>query len=135
MKIFIFKILDFISKNFIDVLLISLIFFVILIFKIAYNLDIKESLLMMDDTEQHPKSAEFDESRHFCAEFEGDSTVLEEKCGLLNDNICKTTECCVLANFKGDNKEKKCVAGSKTGPTYLSDDKNNIRDDLVEILD
>jgi len=93
------------------------------------NIKNKETLTMIEDInedKQHPLSAEFDESRQFCAEFEGNSDILEEKCGLLNDNICKTTKCCVFANFKDGNN--KCVAGSKTGPTYMSDEKENIRD-------
>lgn len=49
----------------------------------------------------------------------GTPEEIEKKCKKLTKNNCKLTKCCVLL----DNA--KCVSGSSTGPTFLTDDKNN----------
>jgi hypothetical protein len=49
----------------------------------------------------------------------GSPAEIESKCSKLTVNNCKLTDCCVLLN------KNKCVSGSSTGPTFLTDDKNN----------
>ena len=52
----------------------------------------------------------------FCESYVGKSSDLEGACERLTKDICLETNCCV---YTGSDK---CVAGSKSGPTYL---KNN----------
>jgi uncharacterized protein YhhL (DUF1145 family) len=44
---------------------------------------------------------------------------IEKKCKKLTNSNCKLTKCCVLLN------NNKCVSGSETGPTFLTDKNNN----------
>ena len=48
----------------------------------------------------------------------GTPAQIEDKCKRLTKNNCKLSKCCVLL----DNS--KCVSGSETGPTFLTDKKN-----------
>jgi len=50
-------------------------------------------------------------SQAFCDSYKGSSGILNGACGKLTEKNCNETSCCVFAN-------KKCVAGSASGPTY-----------------
>jgi len=50
-------------------------------------------------------------SQAFCDSYKGSSGILNGVCGKLTEKNCNETSCCVFAN-------KKCVAGSASGPTY-----------------
>lgn len=149
---FAFSIIDYMKAHFVDVLLIMLVLFVLLIFIVKLDIhiidddnsdtantdyNIIEGLSLQhieksitngthndEDDEQHELSKEYDEERRFCEAHKGDSNVLEEKCGMLHNDTCKTSSCCVLTHYTDGSK--KCVAGSKTGPTFLSDEKQNM---------
>lgn len=49
----------------------------------------------------------------------GTPAEIESKCKKLTNDNCKLSDCCVLLN------NNKCVNGSKSGPNYLTDNKNN----------
>jgi len=51
----------------------------------------------------------------FCTSHIGSSSTLNESCNKLTHKNCNSTSCCVLL------KDGKCVAGSKDGPTYNTD--------------
>jgi len=53
----------------------------------------------------------------FCAVNKG--YTLEKQCNFLTENGCNETSCCVWTN------KQKCVAGSKSGPTFSSDNYTN----------
>lgn len=141
-KNFIFSILDYINKNTVDVLLVVAFLFVILIFIVTKNFKIKdkEGMTVNDaekvvnnniDIEKYDGDKDNDgndstESIQFCKANEGQTHILEEKCNSLQNDNCKMSGCCVLANFR--DGQTKCVAGSKLGPTYLSDEKQNFHE-------
>lgn len=135
---FIFAVLDYIIKNIVDVLLIASILFVILIFVVKYNITIKdkqEGLTVKDaikkiengeDNTNDTVDIEDDELNQFCKVNEGQTHILEGKCNALHNSSCKASSCCVLAKFSGG--KTKCMAGSKLGPTYMSNEKQNMYD-------
>jgi len=51
----------------------------------------------------------------FCKSHEGNREELNKSCGELTKNSCTTTDCCVYAKMKG---EEKCFSGDKDGPTF-----------------
>jgi hypothetical protein len=53
-----------------------------------------------------------DKSVSFCESHKGSSGSLDESCGNLTTDNCKSTSCCVFTN------DNKCVAGSQDGPTF-----------------
>jgi len=60
-----------------------------------------------------------DASVSFCNTFGGDSSKLEEVCGRLTSNNCKSSSCCVFVNGN------RCSAGGITGPTFKTDKDGN----------
>lgn len=58
-----------------------------------------------------------------CNKYSGKSNELEKQCNKLSKNACNMTECCVYSKEK--NKNVKCVAGDKVGPTFKYDDKGD----------
>lgn len=62
----------------------------------------------------------YDEGIAFCKVNEGETHIIEEKCNTLHSDSCKSASCCVLAHLQ--NGKTKCMAGSKFGPTYLTDE-------------
>lgn len=136
MRLFFFDILDKMKSNMVDVLLISTIMIVILILIVKFHINNnKEGLSLRDaekhvtllnnsSIEQHEISKEYDGMSEFCKTHIGKSDVLEEKCKSLHNDTCKNTSCCVLSQYKDGSSQ--CVAGSRTGPTFLSDEKQNM---------
>ena len=55
-----------------------------------------------------------------CTTYAGDYPVLDTKCKGLSNSNCNLPACCVLINGT------KCVAGDANGPTYLTDQGNEI---------
>jgi len=55
-----------------------------------------------------------------CSDYIGDYQTIDKKCKLLSNTNCSLTNCCVLLNGN------KCVAGNVNGPTYLTDQGNQI---------
>lgn len=55
----------------------------------------------------------------FCKKLEGKTHEIEKMCEKEDPELCKHRSCCVLA---GIGNTEKCVAGSKLGPTYHTDD-------------
>lgn len=51
----------------------------------------------------------------FCESHRGSSDILEQSCGNLTENNCKSVNCCVWTS------NNKCVAGGKNGPTFNTD--------------
>lgn len=132
--LFIFQIMDYINKNLVDVLLIASIIFVFLIV-ITLNLNRVEPMTLNKLDNQFSKLSDneldsfirenkysnkhVDASNTFCNKNSNSSENLHEKCAKLSGNVCKKTGCCVYLN------NESCVAGDKSGPTYLSDDNGN----------
>jgi hypothetical protein len=56
-----------------------------------------------------------------CNLYKNSPIELEQKCNLINDDICASTNCCVLLGGQ------KCVAGNENGPTM----KSNYSDFLI----
>lgn len=142
-KNFIFQILDYITKNIVDLLLVTSFIFIILIIIVKLNINIEnqEGLTVanadkkvnnMDDEtienidEEGDNEQDDDDSRQFCKLNQGETHVLEEKCNKLHNDSCKVSGCCVLAKFT--TGETKCVAGTRTGPTYMSDENQNMHE-------
>jgi hypothetical protein len=61
-----------------------------------------------------------DYKKDICAENLGDYKTINEKCNALSNTNCNYISCCVLLNGN------KCVAGDVNGPTYLTDQGNEI---------
>lgn len=148
-KNFVFSIMDYLRENMVDILLVVSFLIVILIFIVTKNVQIKdvEGMTVQDaekqvnnenlnqndevnndntENDENEDDGVDDDSTQFCKVNEGQSHVLEEKCNSLQKDSCKAASCCVLANYSGG--KSKCVAGSKLGPTYLSDDKLNLHE-------
>lgn len=56
----------------------------------------------------------------FCSVYQGDYETIDKKCKALGVDNCSLPSCCVLLNGT------KCVAGDANGPTYLTDQGNQI---------
>lgn len=67
-------------------------------------------------TLKNSNSLNYSNSSNFTTESVSQSNSLEYKCNNLTSSNCFSTDCCVLVNGN------KCVAGSKNGPTYLTDE-------------
>jgi len=61
-----------------------------------------------------------DYKKDICSANLGDYKTINEKCNALSNENCKYLSCCVLLNGN------KCVAGDANGPTYLTDQGNEI---------
>ena len=61
-----------------------------------------------------------DYKNDICDKYQGDYETIDKKCKLLANSNCSLTNCCVLLNGN------KCVAGNVNGPTYLTDQGNQI---------
>jgi len=138
--LFVFQILDYIKSNLVDVLLISSLISVFFVVMVVNNINFNDvepmtlnkiegqiSHLSDDELDKHIKENAFqnkdmEASEHFCKINDSDSSILEGKCNSLGENVCKKTGCCVF--MQNDKGNKKCVAGSSSGPTFLSDDNN-----------
>ena len=59
-----------------------------------------------------------------CDELHGKSHDIETYCEDLHPRLCKQKKCCVLGK-ESETGTMKCVAGSKTGPTYHTDEEGN----------
>jgi len=59
-------------------------------------------------------------SQIFCKQYSALPDDLEKKCNTLTKENCHATDCCVFLNGK------KCVAGGKRGPTFLSSGEKDI---------
>jgi hypothetical protein len=132
---FVFGILDYITKNIVDVLLITSVLIIILIVFVKHNislqdnqegLTVKDAIKKVENSEGIDIEEDDDESNQFCKVNEGQTHILEEKCNALHNDSCKASSCCVLAKFSGG--KTKCMAGSKLGPTYMSDEKQNMHE-------
>jgi hypothetical protein len=139
-KNFVFAVLDYIRKNIVDVLLITSTLFIILILVVKHSISIKDNQEGLT-VKNAVKKVEYgsgevnietsdieadDESNQFCKVNEGQTHILEEKCNALHNSSCKASSCCVLAKFSGG--KTKCMAGTKLGPTYMSDEKLNMHE-------
>jgi hypothetical protein len=82
------------------------------------NMNVQPSKIITIENFENKKSQNRTESyvESLC---NGTPAEIESKCSKLTVNNCKLANCCVLLNGK------KCVSGSNTGPTFLTDDKNN----------
>ena len=127
---------NFIKKNIWNILLLILIFIIILIvftlnnISLNPNKDVKKKLVgqLIVETMENPTQPKNESSSllnlvssNICDKHKGETHNLEEKCNTLPESVCKSSGCCVLA-VTGNNK--KCVAGDKYGPTYLSDEND-----------
>jgi hypothetical protein len=61
-----------------------------------------------------------DYEEDICTKYQGDYQKIDEKCKALNNENCTLPVCCVLLNGN------KCVAGNVNGPTFLTDQGNQI---------
>jgi hypothetical protein len=61
-----------------------------------------------------------DYKHDICSTYEGDYQAIDLKCKSLSNTNCNLTNCCVLLNGN------KCVAGNVNGPTFLTDQGNEI---------
>jgi hypothetical protein len=53
----------------------------------------------------------------FCKMYSSNAVTRNDKCGMLTNENCNETDCCILLNGK------KCVAGDSHGPTFDVDDQ------------
>ena len=134
--------IKFIKQHLHDILLVSLGILIYVIIKTKYlkenpqdnisitNKTIKKEIVVENmDVREEEKDNEHEEiadnmSANFCKTLQGKSHEIEEKCSIQTDGACKALSCCVLASTKGD-KQAKCLAGSKVGPTYHTDENGN----------
>lgn len=136
-RLFLVEVGSFMKKNILDLILVSLFMLVGLIIYVMNfsgnnNSDngekIQEGMITKDEIE----------NANQCEKLMGDSSKIEAHCEKLSDTRCKYEECCVLLSEKSnsgddvDSTDKsdesymtKCVAGSKSGPTYKSDENGN----------
>jgi len=144
MTFFIDESIRFITKNLDDILLVALGLLIFIAIKYQFNMngkkttksndppkvvkeiviesmDIKDKL--KDKFEKYEKIVENSVS-NFCKSTKGKSHRIEEKCKKQKDTTCKTLSCCVLAMKKGE-KKGQCLAGTKLGPTYHTDENGN----------
>ena len=68
-----------------------------------------------DDNDISPEHAVKEDDT--CERLKGDSSSIESYCENLHPKLCKQKECCVLGK-ENDTGAMKCVAGSRLGPTY-----------------
>jgi hypothetical protein len=59
-------------------------------------------------------------SEDICKKHNGDYKTINEKCSKLTEDNCKIPSCCVLLNGN------KCAGGNAYGPTFLTEDGNQI---------
>ena len=57
-----------------------------------------------------------------CDTLHGKSHEIEAYCENLHPRLCKQKKCCVLGK-ESDTGNMKCVSGSKSGPTYHTDEE------------
>ena len=57
-----------------------------------------------------------------CDELHGKSHNIEEYCSTLHPKLCKQKKCCILGK-EGESGTMKCMAGSRLGPTYHTDEE------------
>ncbi len=86
----------------------------------------KEIIIENMDVKQKKKEKEHNDivngvTANFCKTMYGNSHLIEKKCEIQTKGACKARTCCVLTKINGED-DLKCVAGSKLGPTYHSDD-------------
>ena len=86
---------------------------------IIENMDVKEK----EKEKEHNKIVG-NMTADFCKTLQGKSHEIEKECEKQTDGACKVRSCCVLTKKKGDTNVK-CLAGSKVGPTYHTDDNGN----------
>lgn len=133
-RLFLVEVGSFMKKNILDLILVSLFMLVgLIIYVMNFNENnnssneennkIKEGMITKDEIE----------SANQCEKLMDDSSKIEAHCEKLSDTRCKYEECCVLLSEKSDDSNDseshkrvtKCVAGSKSGPTYKSDENGN----------
>lgn len=61
-----------------------------------------------------------DYEEDFCLVYKGDYETIDAKCKALSNDNCSIPSCCILLNGT------KCVSGNVNGPTYLTDQGNQI---------
>ena len=61
-----------------------------------------------------------DYEEDICTKYYGDNKSIDAKCKALSNDNCNLTDCCILLNGT------KCVAGNDQGPSYLTDQGNEI---------
>ena len=83
---------------------------------IIENMDVKQK-----EKEKLHKNIVNGMTANFCKTLQGNSHLIEKKCKRQTEGACKALSCCVLAKDK-DDKKLRCIAGSKLGPTYHTDD-------------
>lgn len=114
-------------RNSLKFITIFIIFITIIIFFLYFtnflnkNLQIVEPMVTDTNTNTNTNLSST-KSDAFCKTHEGASATLNDSCLKLTNNNCKSTSCCVLVNGS------KCVAGSKDGPTYNSDENGKTID-------
>ena len=106
----------FIVTNLDNIILVFLFMIIGLIYVVMNNISLHEDEFPQRKTTTVVTYETF-ENKDKCDTLHGKSHELEEYCATLHPKLCKQKSCCVLG--KMDNSETmKCVAGSKTGPTY-----------------
>ena len=83
---------------------------------IIENMDVKEK-----EKEKEHTDIVNNITANFCKTLHGNSHLIEKKCERQTIGACKARTCCVLTKMNGQD-DLKCVAGSKLGPTYHTDD-------------
>lgn len=110
----------FIKARYLDITLIFLFLIIAMIFVVkGYGFqDMSETMENMDETDK--KTLE-KTTQDFCETLKGDSEAIEKKCLEQSEDGCKVRSCCILA-FNKQNTKGQCLAGSRTGPTYHTDE-------------
>lgn len=88
---------------------------------------IYETMENMEKTNEKNTNEEKEEtpiSGDKCDALHGKSHEIEAYCENLHPRLCKQKKCCVLGK-ESETGNMKCVAGSKSGPTYHTDEEGN----------
>ena len=76
---------------------------------------------MSDEANETEENEKEEISGDNCDALHGKSHEIETYCENLHPRLCKQKKCCVLGK-ESDTGNMKCVAGSKSGPTYHTDE-------------
>lgn len=108
--------LKFMKTKILDIFLLSLFMVIgLIVYTMHFSEKNKETMVNMEDLKNANK----------CDTLKGDSTKIESYCTALGKNKCKIQDCCVLLGNNDEPETQRCVAGSKSGPTYKTDEDGN----------
>ena len=139
------KLIDFFNNNYINIGIIIIVVVGLLVIISIKGIDLNEPVqpthlvqTVTVETFTPGENEDIDQlnmgiTQGFCASLEGNTVQLEKSCNELTKDNCAEVGCCV---YLRDGLKGKCVAGSKDGPTFKTDqDGNMITADRYYYLD